>query len=473
MKEGKTTARRFLHSAAAAGISQGVRMLVTLGAMLVLRRTIDAEDWGLFAWAWVVFLVLGALRDLGLAYHVMRLVPRPWGNLLQLEIFWGGALAFFAWLGAPWVAHLLVDPHPAMVGVLRWLTLYLFFEGLATVPRFYFDSELAVGRTVGPEILRNLCFVVLSIGLSLAGYGIWSLIAGHVAAAFLYAVLLWIRAWPSLPLAVEPGRMGALLRGSLPLAAIWFLMILTRYIDPLVLGRRFSLEVIGNFSFAFEWATLASVQILMPALGRALYPALIAYRDDTPALFRAYSLTTILVLAIEVPLALFFALNASWVVNLVGGGQWSQAPVFLTMLALSPLVDPFSRFGGEVLKVRHQDRLWILSSGATAFTFALGGYWLTGEMGPIGMAVIHFVPAGALWMAWGLYRVAPAAWRQLATDLLWVYLLPIPGFALVWLFAGDSPFWRVGLSLLAALLALLLVGWRFGGELLRFFRGRA
>jgi O-antigen/teichoic acid export membrane protein len=463
----------FLRSAAAAGLSQGLRMVVTFAAMLVLRRTVPAADWGLFAWAWVVFMILGALRDLGLAYHAMRLSPRPWGNVLRLELYWGGALSLLVLLGAPAIAAWQVDPHPALVGVVRVFALYLFFEGLAAVPRFYFDAEQQVGRTLGPELLRNLLFVAVALPLSFAGHGIWSLAIAHVAAAASYAAALWIRAWPEIPLLHQPGRTLELLRGSLPLAAIWLLLILTRWLDPLVLGLRFPLEIVGNFSFALEWATLALAQILVPALGRALYPALVACADDGEALFRVFGTTTVAVMALEVPLAFFLALNAEWVVLLVGGGQWTLAPSFLALLALAPLVDPFGLFGGELLKARHLDRMWILSGGVTVLAFAAGGYLLTGWLGPLGMALVHFLPLGAIPMAWGLWRVAPAPFVRLARDLAFVYLAALPGFALVHFFADAGSPWRVFWSLAAALLALGLSAWRFGGELRRFFRADA
>ena len=41
-----------------------------------------------------------------------------------------------------------------------------------------------------PEIVRNLVFVALSLGLAYAGYGVWSLVVGQVAGAVVYAIHL-------------------------------------------------------------------------------------------------------------------------------------------------------------------------------------------------------------------------------------------------------------------------------------------
>ena len=130
-----STAVRFLRSAVASGLSQGWRIMVTLGANLILRRFVSPEDYGLYDWAMVVFLVLGAVRDLGLAHHVLRAESRPFGNLLFLELVWGGTLVVGMVLAAPWIAEVYPQSHPEMVGVLQGLALFLFFEGLSLVKR--------------------------------------------------------------------------------------------------------------------------------------------------------------------------------------------------------------------------------------------------------------------------------------------------------------------------------------------------
>ena len=444
---------------------------MTLGATLVLRRWIPAEDWGLFAWALVVFLVLGAVRDLGLAYHVLRVDPRPFGNLLALEVGWGGALVVATFALAPWLAGVNPGHHPDTVGVIRALSVFLFLEGLSTVPRFYFDGELAVDRVVFAEILRNLCFVGVAVALAIDGRGVWSLVTAHVAAAALYCVLLWWRAWGEIPLHWARGRTLELVRASLPLALIWFLLVLTRHIDPLVLGLLFPYVDIGNYTFAYEWATLASVQILLPAVGRALYPTLLALADRVEELFRAYSLATILVISVEVSAALVLFLNAELVLRLVGGEQWTDAPTYLRILCFAPLVDPFSRLGGEVLKARHLDREWIASSLLTVLTFGVGGYALSVRMGPTGMAWINLAPLGGLLMAVALRRVDRAGFDRLCGRLAFIYLSALPLFTLAGLVPVERPYLRLSASLVAAAGAAGLVIHRHGGRFREFFGG--
>ena len=461
--------RRFLHSSGAALFSQFWRVAVTFVTMMILRRLIPAGDWGLWSWSLTLFLILGALRDLGLAFHVVRVKPRPYGNLLGLEILWGGALVGLTFLAAPLLARAYSEPHPEILTVLRLLTLFLFFEGLATVPRVYFEGELRIGRAVAPELVRNLAMALISVALAFAGHGLWSLLVGQVASAAIYASMLWWRAWGEMPLLWQRGEMWALVRDSLPLAMIWILTILTRQIDPLILGYRYQGAVVGNYSFAYENAFRVS-DIVLPAVVRALYPALVALRDEAERLFDAFSLATVFLLSVEVPIAYFLFLNAELTLRILGGAQWVEAPTYLRLLCFAPLVDPFTRLGGEVLKVKHRDGLWILCTVISLLTFVVGGIFWTTAIGPVGMAVINLLPLGAIPMARGLYLISPAGFRSLIRQLTYVYLVPVPGFAAVFLLTGDRPVLRFALSLVVVAASMLLFGRRFGGDFIRFFR---
>ncbi|MEM6453891.1 MAG: oligosaccharide flippase family protein [Acidobacteriota bacterium] len=477
-----TLLSRFVRSSAAAALSQGWRVLVTFGSMLVLKRLIAPEDWGLVDWMLPIFLVLGAVRDLGLIYHIVRLPePRPYGNLLRLEIVWGGALGLAALLLAPYASVIYRDPHPDLAAALRAMVLFLLFEGLATVPKIYLETELRIGRAVVPELLRNAVMAGGAIALALLDYGAWAVIVSQVAAAALYAALLWWRVRGQIRLVYLRGQTLRLVHQSLPLAVIWFLTIFVRHIDPLILAFRFDAETVGNYAFAYQNAFRVS-EILVPALARALYPALVALAGAAAARFRAFALTNLAVLAVEVPAAYALAINAELAIRILGGDAWMSSPSFLRILCFAPLVDPFSRLGGELLKADHQDRLWIAATLLTLLSYAGGGLLLTGLYGPIAMAWVNLLPLGAPLMAWGLYRMAPAAFRAMVRDLAFVYAAPIPLFALavggaaaltapLGLGSAGADWLRFGLSLLASLASLGLFYHRFGDAFLAFVRG--
>jgi len=466
------TTHRLFRSTGAATFSQIWRVGVTLGVQLLLRRFIVKEDWGVYEWALSIFLILGAVRDLGILFHVVRIPrPRPYGNLLLVQIVWGSLLAVTAFFGADLLALALASPHPEVVSIVRALALFLFLEGLASVPRVFFDAELLVGRTVLPEILRNLVFAVTSIVLALRGNGAWSLVIALILSTAVYAAFLWIRAAGSIPLHFERGKTMTLILHSLPLAVIWFLAIFVQRVDPLILGTRFDADTLGVYTYAYLVAFLVAT-LFVPALTRTLYPALVEYRDDEARFFGAYRLGTLIVVGLEAPAAAFLFVNAELSLWIIGGPQWTAASPLLRVLCFAPLIDPFSRLGGEVLKTHHKDGTWILSAAMTLASFIGFGWFLTGRLGAIGMAWANYLQLGSVVMLVAIYRLGPAAFRKLLADLFWMYAAPVLPFGAVLLLTSAESWTRFAVSIAAAALVFALYAWKYGDDFRRFFSRR-
>jgi hypothetical protein len=87
------------------------------------------------------------------------------------------------------------------------------------------------------------------------------------------------------------------------------------------------------------------------------------------------------------------------------------------------------------------------------------------------MAWVNLLPFGGLVMAWTIRSISPQGFRRLMGQLAYVYLLPLPFFAVAYLLAGENEVLRFIFSLGATGLTLFFVWRRFGAELKAFFRG--
>ena len=415
------TAERFLSSTVASYRSLFVRVLVTFAARVLLARLLLPEAHGLYELALRIVTIAGAVRDLGLLYHLMRDPRRPYGTVLAFSSISGLGISLALVLGAPLAGTL----DPRLPEVLRVFAAWVFLDGLVGVPRAYFERQLEIGRLVGPEIARGLATAVIAVGLALAGWGVWSLVAADLAAAALFAAMVWARAWGRVPLAVEPRLLPELLRRSNLLFLVWVVFQLVNYIDVFIVGGHADAATVGQYARAYMLAFLVS-PIVYP---RALLPALVEYRDD-PARFAAtYRMATVFLVSCQVLGGYFLFANAERVVALVLGPQWEPAAALLRVLCLVPAVDAFSELGGEVLKVRHEDRLWLGILLLNLASLVVFGVLLTRRYGALGMAGANFLLLGNLVMAWRLGRIFGRAFLPVLRDLGFVYLAPLPLFA--------------------------------------------
>ncbi len=466
----RSTERRVLSSTLAAYGSQLARVAIRAVADLALARLILPAGHGLFDLALGIVVITGIFRDLGLPYQLVRDERQGYGAAF-LWIGASGALLTAALaLGAPLFAGL----DPGLPAVLRLYALFVLLDGLAVVPKVYFERRLEVGRLVGPEVLRGLVFAVVGIALAARGWGVWALVWGQLASGALFAALLWWRAWGRMPLAWEPGRALELVRRSYLLFAIALLALPMPYVARFILGSfGGGAYVVGQFGKARDWGFRLQ-ELVLPAIARVLYPALVEYRGERERYLGAYRFGTVSILALETLAAYFLFFNAEVVLlKILVGENWRPAVPLLQILCFVPLTDPYSRLGGELLKVEGEDRAWLAVVGLNLLSLVAFGALLTRALGAPGMAWANYLLLGNLLMAWRVYRVCGAVFWRLTADLLLVYLLPLPLFlAAAWIFPAGS--WtRLGASIAAAAVAGLLLLFRFLGPLRSLFAAPA
>ena len=464
-------ARRLLRSSSAATFSQVVRMVVTFGTQMVLRRLILPEDWGLWHWAVdFLFVLFAQMRDLGVPAHVVRDRDRPYGTFLGLQIGWGAFLALAIAMAAPWLAATAADPHPAAIPVLQALTLFLLLEGLGKVPLTFFEAEIALERALVPEVARNLVYAAVAILLAWRGFDIWSLVIAHLVSTALFTFLVWRRAWGEMPLdrPKDAPEVGRLVVVSLPLMLMAFLLLGIEWVDIQLATVLFSAKIVGFYGGALYLATMAPRAIEWP-LRRALYPSFVAVRADPERFFETYRLATVLLIALLTPVAWGLYWNAETILVVLWGEDYRAAAGFLRLLGFVPLVQPFVRCAEDVLLARHEERILIAATTINVIVLVVAGILLGSHIGPIGIAWAKLLPIGSLLVTWSIYRAHPPGFRRLCGDLLFVYAVGAALFAAAaWIAPG--PGWRFLLCTVAGLAGLAIVAWRFGDGFRVFFR---
>jgi PST family polysaccharide transporter len=475
----RSSERRFLSSTFAAYGSQLGRVLIRAASDLALARIILPEAIGLYDLALAFAVIAAIVRDLGLPYELVRHPQRPFGAVLAWEAGAGLVLSAVLTLAAPATAGL--DPRlPAVLAVYAW---WVLLDGLAVVPRVYYECELRVGRLVMPEIARGAAIAAVSIALAAAGAGVWALVAGQLVGAALFALLLWRRVWGRIPLRITRESLAAL-PSMIGRSYFLFLIALAALplpqVSKLIVGSGLGVAAgafwTAQYNKAREWGFRLQ-ELVMPAVARVLYPALIDYRrhGDRRRYLAAYRLGTVTLLGLQTLGGYFLAFNAEVVlVRILIGPRWAPAVPLVRVLCFAPLADPLSPLGGELLKTEGQDRAWFGVVALNIASLTLFGILLTRRLGAVGMGWANYLLLGSLLMAWRVYRILGGAeLGRLARDLLYLYLVPLPLFALVAWWLPAATWWRLGASVPAALAALALYVMRFRGPFRDFFAGAA
>jgi polysaccharide transporter, PST family len=457
-----STEQRVLRSTAASYAIQLARLGINFGAKIALARLILPEGHGVYELALRVVTVASAVRDLGLPYHLVRDPRRPYGTVLAFTTALGALITLLLIAVAPVLGRF--DSQVPLV--LRVFAVWVLLDGLAVVPKAFFERELTIGNLVAPEIWRAVVIAAVSVGLAWLGWSYWSLVIGDLAGAALLAGYSWSKAWGKVPLQMERGLIPDLVRRSFLLFLIWITLQLVTYIDVYIIGWFRDASTVGLYSRIYFLAFLVAT-IVYP---RAFFPTLLEYQTDRRRFVEFIRLSTIQLLGCEVVASYFLFFNAEKTIFILLGTSWLAAVPILRTLAFVPFFYQSAMLGGEILKAEHRDRSWLVIELLNLVSLVGFGIWFTQLWGAPGMGAANYLLAGNLVMAWEVARVFGPRFRRLLADLAQLYLIPLPFFALAaWLAPPDS--WaRFVASLAAAALAAGALAARYWRPFRTFFK---
>lgn len=436
--------RKILTSIVSSYIGQFAKMAINFTSKIILARMIAPESWGIFAETLLVITICGAIRDMGIPFHIVREKKNLYGNMLLIEIFMSILLIGLIQIFAPLFSFL----NQELPTILRFFSIFIFLEGMAVVPRVFAEKELIIKRIIGFEILNFFFMAVVSIWLAYLNYGVWSLLIGQLAGQTIYAILIWWSFKGEIPIKWEVKSTNYLLRKSLFLFFVWALAVTWTYIDNGIIGAILPEEQVGFYFMAYFIASMIPQRIIYPSIYRVIYPAMAKLKEDKEKLINAHWHSTIALMCIEVPIAAFLFFNADIIVNLIGE-RWLPIIPLIRILSLSPIINPIGKLGIELLKVLNYDRIILLSSALRLLVLVGLGIALTKYFGTKGMAGANLLIFGSIPSIWKVVSIYRRKINPFLLSAGRIYLISFLIFGIFYTFSRDNLLLRIGLSIFA------------------------
>jgi O-antigen/teichoic acid export membrane protein len=244
-------------------------------------------------------------------------------------------------------------------------------------PLWVFVRRLDFLRQRRLQLWDPLVSFVVTIALCAGGAGVWGLVAGTIAGAWVAAAVA-VRASPY-PLRLRRAALGAfreyasfswpLFLGSAASAA-------AVQAPLLVASRRLGLEAVGAMTLATTVAVLA--YRVDEVITQSLYPALARVKDDLALLWEAFYVSNRLALLWAVPFGAGAVLFTDDLVAYVLGERWRPAVTLVKLLAVAAAINQlavnwtaFFRARGRTRPVAIADAVLLLAVAAIAVPLLL------------------------------------------------------------------------------------------------------
>ena len=312
--------------------SQILTQLVSWASTLIVIRLLAPEDYGLFAMAGVMLVLLNTMNGYGLASALIReaeVTEERLRQTLGMLILMNGALALVQFCAAPWVAAYF--RHPEVADILRVQSVIYLTIPFSALPHAILSRKMDFRRPAQVRLVGAIVGATIALGMALGGFGVWTLVAAPIAMYITEAAGMMIAAR-------APWRPSFRFAGAWHIAGFGGMMTVTQLFwfiqsqaDVMIAGRMLQAHWLGVYTTGLFLAQLLAAKFV-PPINEVAFAAYSRQQQNGPGPVLA---TMRLVLLIALPAYAGMAAVAPPLVSVVLGEQWHEIAPILPILALA------------------------------------------------------------------------------------------------------------------------------------------
>ncbi len=367
-------------------------MLLTMGVRLVILGLLTPEILGFMAVPTAIVTIALVVIDSGFSQNLVRHKSPSQQDYKAVFLFnmLISALLYvlIVGIGTP-LANYYNMPAIAQIAPVFFLMLPL--SALSVIQNTIYVRQFRFALLSKVTFFSSLVGGLTAIGLALAGYGIWCLVAERIISTAVRSSLLWwFSDWrPSGKSSIQPLRTMAPF--SFRLLATDLISAFYGKIPQFFLGKLYTPAALGSFEQAVKLKDMPTTSAIQ-SVQSVTYPAFAKIKDDPTKLAESYRQVLMIIGYVMFPLMLGMSAVAHDLFAVFLGEEWMSTVPYFEVVCLAGLFYPIAMIAYNILKIKSDGRiivrLEIIKKAIMTGIFAL--------------TIFHSVQA----VVWGLVAIA-------------------------------------------------------------------
>lgn len=363
--------------------TQGVQFLFGI----ILARLLSPDDYGVIAMPLVFLAIAQCLIDSGFSTALIR-KPELTEDDLSTAFYFNIGIGILCYAVLFFSSPLIADFYhtPILSSLLKVTALAVLFNPLCAVQQAILTRKIDFKTQAIVSLSGAVVSGIVGLYMAYNGFGVWSLVFQQVGGYVMRTILLWIlgkwkpkRKWSWESFHYLWG-FGSKLLGSALLDTIY------NNIYPIVIGKYFSANDLGNYTRAQQFSTLPSSNVT-GVLQRVTFPVLSSIQNEDERLAKNYRKILKLSAFLIFPLMLMLSAIADPLVRVLLTDKWEGSIILLQIICFSMMWYPIHAINLNLLTVKGRSDLF--------FRLEI----LKKVVGVIIMCIT--IPNGILWMVSG------------------------------------------------------------------------
>lgn len=328
--------------------------VIQFAVSIVLARLLLPAEFGLVATVGIVTGLAGYFAGAGTGQALVRAKEagaRHFNVVFTLQVFIGCAIYLFFVVLAPWFARFFEQPIYHALLLVSGLNFFL--RPFANLPTARLQRSMEFRPLVIVNAVTLIATSAVSIGMALAGYGVWSLVVGGLVGALLRALLLNLRVRERYRFAWDPAIARDLGSYGVKVAANSLIEHFRGQSIIFILSKFNGPGDVGLYNRASSLAVMP-MRIVGSSPYQVVFRALAAEQDNLDRSRYLYYRTITLVATYTLPLYVLAWWLAEPGIRFIYGEKWIGSAAPLSILALGGLFTCVGNPSGAVVEARNR-----------------------------------------------------------------------------------------------------------------------
>jgi len=423
---------RVLHGGAYLALRQGLGMVIGFGGLLVLTRTIGAENYGLYAAALGIYKYSYDFTQLGIGVYLIRGQNNEQRHedchqAFTLLLVFGISVNLVALLGLPFWEQLSKDTGftPIIISLFLGLPIHL----LALIPLARLERALNYRLVAITDLIGQIVYYLVALTLAFQGFGVWAPVGGWWSQKVVELTLLYQKTQYRPHFYWDWKLVRQMVGYGIGYSSSMWVWHLRQLVNPLVVLPFLGKESAGYVDLAIQ--LVERLSFLKNATWRLSLATLSHLQADRTRLVQAIGEGMRLQILAIAPLLVGFACVAPWLFPLFWDKSWLLVLQVYPFIALSYLTNALFNLHSATLYVLKRNWEVTLFHFAHIALFAGGAYFLVPQWGIIGygaaevLAILSYIVIHAYivrYLEAPDYRLAGIWWVGMSLPLFWQQL---------------------------------------------------
>lgn len=334
--------------------TQGVQFLFGI----ILARLLSPDDYGIIAMPLVFLAIAQCIIDSGFSTALIR-KPELTEDDLSTAFYFNIGIGILCYAVLFFSSPLIADFYhtPILSSLLKVTALAVLFNPLCAVQQAILTRKIDFKTQAIVSLSGAVVSGIVGLYMAYNGLGVWSLVFQQVGGYVMRTILLWVLGkWkPKRLWSWESFRylwgFGSKMLGSGLLDTIY------NNIYPIVIGKYFSAQDLGNYTRAQQFSSLPSSNVT-GVLQRVTFPVLSSIQNEDERLAKNYRKILKLSAFLVFPMMLMLSAIANPLVRILLTDKWIGCVILLQIVCFQMMWYPIHAINLNLLTVKGRSDLF-------------------------------------------------------------------------------------------------------------------